>query len=90
MNSEALKQYIRKHSSLFWDVREEAKENLSLNAVVETMLKYGHISDIRELFDLVGIRRISEIFHEQTSRNRMNYPRRTVHFFSQYFARHAS
>jgi hypothetical protein len=89
MNSEALKQFIRQHSYLFWDIREDAKENLSLNAVVETILKYGHVSDIRKLFDLAGIQQVSEIFHEQISRRRVNYPQRTVHFFSNYFNKHA-
>lgn len=85
----ALKQYILKHRHLFWDIREEAKENLSLKAVTETILKYGHLSDIRELFKIAGMQKISRIFHEQTSGKRVNYPKRTEHFFRQYFARHA-
>lgn len=90
MDPKALKAYIRQHSDLFWDIREEAKENLSLSAVVETILKYGHISDIRELFEITSIQKVSEIFYRQTSGKRINYPRRTIHFFKQYFARHAS
>ena len=46
MPSEGSKAYIRKHGDLFWDIREEAREPLSLNTVVETILKYGHISDL--------------------------------------------
>ncbi|MBN2028692.1 hypothetical protein JW824_00450 [bacterium] len=90
MDSEALKVYIRQHSHLFWDIREGAKENLSLSAVVETILKYGHISDIRELFEIASMKRISEIFNRQIGGRRVNYHPRTVHFFRQYFERHAS
>lgn len=90
MNRKVFKEYIKKHRHLFWDVREDAKENLSVNAIVETILKYGHLSDIRELFDLVGIEQVSKIFYEQISRERVNYPKRTVHFFRLYFEKHAS
>jgi len=89
MNSEPLKKYIREHRNLFWWIEEEAKEDLSINKVVETILHYGHISDIQELFDLIGIDKVSKIFHEQISRKRMNYHPRTVHFFKLYFNKHA-
>jgi len=88
MNPEPLKRYIREHRHLFWWIKEDAKEDLSVNLVVETILNYGHISDIQELFDLIGIERVSKIFHEQNSRKRMNYHPRTVHFFKLYFAKH--
>jgi len=90
MNPEPLRAFIRARRHLFWDIREDAKENLSLHAVVETILKYGHLSDIGELFRILGIRRVSAIFQEQISRKRVPYSRRTVNFFRQYFEKHAS
>ena len=90
MNPESFQEYIRRHRRLFWDIREDAVENLSLSAVVETILKYGHISDIRELIDLAGIDQVYKIFQQQISGKRVNYPKRTLHFFKLYFEKHAS
>ncbi len=84
-----LKSYIKKRSHLFWGVREEARQNLSMNAVVETVLQYGNIQDIKELFELSGIDRVADIFFEQISRKRNNYQPRTIHFFRLYFEKHA-
>jgi len=90
MNPEPVRQFIREHRFLFWDIREDAKENLSQNALVETILKYGHVSDIRQLFQLFGIKQVSEIFHAQISRKRVPYPKRTETFFKLYFKKHVS
>jgi hypothetical protein len=90
MNSDAMKKYIERHHALFWYVRKDARENLSSEAVVETLLKYGRIADIKELFDLIGMKQVAEIFKRQVSRKRINYPERTVHYFSRYFDKHAS
>ncbi|MFH1941401.1 MAG: hypothetical protein ABIL68_04795 [bacterium] len=88
MNSDALKKYIEKHHALFWYVRKDAKADLSLEAVVETMLIFGRVAYIKELFDLVGINEVSDIFKRQVSRKRVNYPERTVHYFRMYFDKH--
>ena len=88
MSQESIKTYIRKRRHLFGWVKEETKIDLSKNAVVETLLNYGHVSDIQQLFDLIGIEKVSKIFYEQISRKRMNYHPRTVHFFKHYFERH--
>ncbi len=42
-----IKQFIREHSSLFWYIREDAKENISLEILVETILSFGNSNDIR-------------------------------------------
>jgi hypothetical protein len=40
-HSEEIKQFIRGHSSLFWYIKPEAKERISLEFLVETILNYG-------------------------------------------------
>ena len=90
MNSEELKEFIKQHSPLWWWVPEKAKENLSLNSVVEALLNYGSIEDIKELFGIVGIKKVAEIFYEGTkNRQRTNYSPKIENFFKLYFKRNA-
>ncbi len=88
INSPEMKSLIRENSPLFWGVKEEEKENIGPNMVVETLLNYGDIEGIKKLFSLLGIEQVAAIFHRQISRPRNNYPERTKHFFNLYFQRH--
>jgi len=89
-NSKELQQFIKQHSSLWWWVPEEAKKNLGLASVVEATLNYGSIQDIKELFRIVGIKKVAEIFDEATrDRQRSNYSPAIQNFFKLYFERHA-
>lgn len=90
INYKELKEFIKQHSPLWWWLPEEAKENLSLNSVVEALLNYGSIEDINELFGIVGIKKVAEIFYEATrDRQRTNFSPEIENFFKLYFDRHA-
>jgi hypothetical protein len=56
---------------------------------VESFLSNGNEEMVRKLFDYYGIEKVAEIFNRQTSGRRNNYRPRTVHFFREYFHRHA-
>ena len=84
-----IKELIKENSSLFWYIREDAKENISVEVLVENILHYGNEKSVKKLFDSVGIKRVAEIFYKQVSGSRINYPPRTVHFFDLYFKKHA-
>jgi hypothetical protein len=88
-HSPELRAFIKGHSYLWWWVPEEKKENLSLDSVVEAILNYGNINDIKRLFDLVGTEKTAGIFSKQISGKRPNYGKRTINFFKLYFQRHA-
>ena len=74
---------------LFWWVPEKEMASLSHEAIVEAVLSNGNEDTVRQLFDYYGIEKVAEIFNRQTSGRRINYRPRTVHFFRQYFHRHA-
>ena len=74
---------------LFWWVPEKEMASLSHDAIVESVLSNGNEDTVRQLFDYYGIEKVAEIFNRQTSGRRINYRPRTVHFFRQYFHRHA-
>ena len=80
-----IKQFIRENEVLFWGVKPEEKENISLNVLVETILNYGNEKRVKSLFDLIGVKTVAEIFFRQISGKRPNYHQRTKHFFRLYF-----
>jgi len=87
MDVSGIKMFIKKYSYLFWWVKESEKENINLKAVVEAVLNYGDKQCVKRLFELVGIRKVAEIFYQDTNRERVNYYPEVVNFFNLYFKR---
>jgi hypothetical protein len=54
-NTPEIKQFIKENSSLFWWIKEDKKENISQEFLVETILNYGDIKSVKKLFELIGI-----------------------------------
>ncbi|MBK7380851.1 MAG: hypothetical protein IPJ03_17975 [Ignavibacteriales bacterium] len=57
-----MKDFIKEHSYLWWWVPEDKKEFLSLDSIVEAILNYGYVKDIKKLFEIVGIEKVSGTF----------------------------
>jgi hypothetical protein len=93
MNSPEIKQFIREHSELFWYTPEEKKEEVDEEVLVEVILNYGEMNAIRELINIMGINKISQVFYRtinKSERRKNNYNELTVNFFYEFFQRHAS
>ncbi|MEO8230762.1 MAG: hypothetical protein ABI638_00650 [Ignavibacteriota bacterium] len=88
-HSPELKKFIKEHSYLWWWVPEDKKEFLSLDSIVEAILNYGYVKDIKKLFELVGIENVSEIFFKHIAGKRPNYSKKTINYFNIYFQKHA-
>jgi hypothetical protein len=89
MNKPEIKEFIKEYSYLFWWIKPEEQEHISLNLLTEAILHYGDLHDINRLFELIGIQTVAEIFSRQISGMRTNYPSETVNFFTLYFQKHA-
>ena len=89
MNASSHKELICKYGHLFWYVPEQEKENISFEALVETLLNYGDMEAVRDLIQLAGIRAVAEVFFTQTRKKRVNYFPQVTTFFTLYFTRHA-
>jgi hypothetical protein len=92
MNSPELKDFIRRHSSLFWYIPEDKKEDLSPDVVVEFILNYGDMDMIKELLSIMGINRVAKTFFESinlSERRRGNYNELTLNFFTIFFNKYA-
>ena len=88
-HSKELKGFIHENKDLFWYIREEEKENISIEFLIETILNYGDIKSVKKLFYLFGIKKVAKVFQDQTNKPRVNYLPQVKNFFSLYFARHA-
>ncbi len=91
-NSPELIQLIKDNKHFWWWVGEDNLEKLDLGSIVEGILNYGYGKDIKKLFEIVGIKKVSEIFfHDmKNKRTRGNYFPMARHYFDLYFKKHAS
>lgn len=49
-----VKAFIRKNAHLFWYIPDEKKENISDETLVEFILNYGTLDDVKEMKELLG------------------------------------
>ena len=89
MNSPELKAFICRNSNLFWYTPGDKKENISPEYLVETILNYGSMDEIKTLIKIMGIKEISRIFFSARGRQKLNYYPEIYNFFSLFFARNA-
>lgn len=89
MRSEALKKFIRKHAVLFWYSPEDKAETVSDELLVETILNYGDMEAVRELFQVMGLQETAAVFRGMTGRKQLNYFPEIWNFFNLYFNRYA-
>lgn len=79
--------FARKRKYLFWSTKNY--DGLSHGAVIEAVLNYGDMNDVRELITLLGIQEVAKIFRENTNRARVNYDPKIVNYFSLFFQKYA-
>lgn len=79
--------FVRKRKHLFWSTKNY--DGLSKGAIVEAILNYGDMNDVRELVTLLGMQEVAKIFYRNTSRPRINYDPKIVNYFSLFFKKYA-
>lgn len=92
MRSPELKEFILKHSDLFWYTPQDKKVEISDNALVETILNYGDKDAFIELSRIMGLKTVAKIFYEsinKSDRTKGNYSELSIHFFNQVFNKYA-
>jgi hypothetical protein len=80
--------FIQENSHIFWWIPEHQKINISTEALVENILNHGDEKSVVNLFHLLGIERVADIFFKQIASHRNNYFPQVKHFFTLYFKRH--
>ena len=90
MRPEPLKNFIRENGYLFWYTPEDKGENVTDELLVETMLNYGNLDQIQNLFNLMGMSNVAQIFRNMTERKKMNYFPEIWNYFNLYFDKYVS
>jgi hypothetical protein len=90
MRSEAVKDFIRRSGYLFWYTPGDKGETVTDELLVETVLNYGSMDEVRELFAVMGIRNAAAVFWGMTGRKKLNYFPEIHHYFDLYFKKYAS
>ncbi len=89
MNSPEVKEFIRQHSDLFWYTPADKKEDIGPELLLETILNYGTLDDIRSLLKIWGIGEAAKVFYSAEGRKKLNYFPEIYNYFSLYFKKYA-
>jgi hypothetical protein len=93
MRSIELKQYIEDRKRLFWYSPAPKSETVSDELLVEIILNYGSMDDVRALFSVMKINNVAKLFFDsinKSDRRKGNYHELTIHYFTLLFNRYAS
>ena len=85
-----MRDFILDHKTLWWWVAESDLEQLSMSSIVEAILNYGSEQDVADLFKIVTVSKVSEIFKAGNQGIRSNYQPEVITYFESYFKRHVS
>ncbi len=89
MYSSDIKLFIKEKKDLFWYTPADRKEEVSPALLVETILNYGSLDDVRRLIRLMGIDEVSRVFFSASGRQKMNYYPEIYNYFSLLFKKYA-
>ena len=93
MRTAELKKYIEDRQHLFWYSPALKSETVSDDLLVETILNYGDMDDVRKLFSIMGIKNVAKIFFDSinmSERRKGNYHELTLNYFTLLFNRYAN
>lgn len=89
MNSPEVKAFIRQHSSLFWYIPEDKKEDIDHEVLVEFILNYGTLDDIKTMIKIMGIQEAAKAFFKAEGRRKLNYFPEIYNYFTLFFKKYA-
>jgi len=88
-----IKKYIDDHQHLFWYSPAPKTETVSDELLVEMVLNYGRMDDLRALFEVMSIKNVANIFFDsirKSERRKGNYHELTLNYFTLLFNRYAA
>jgi len=85
MRTQAVKDFIREHQSLFWYSPEDKTETVTDELLVETIINYGSLENIHNLFEVFGLQETATVFRQMTGRKSMNIYPELRNYFDLYF-----
>ena len=85
-----IKKIIEDHQELFWYSPAPKSETVTDELLVETILNYGTMKDVQELFNIVNVANVASIFRGMTGRKKLNIYPELYNYFNFYFDKYAS
>ena len=90
MRTPEVKKFIDDHQYLFWYSPAPKNETVSDELLVETILNYGTLEQVRDLFEVMGLKKVASVFEGMIGRKVMNFYPEIHNYFSLYFRKYAS
>jgi len=93
MRTLKVKTYIEDRQYLFWYSPFTKSDTVSDELLVEIVLNYGSMEDIKELFMVKPIKEVADIFFNsinKSERRKANYHDIIINYFTLFFNRYAS
>jgi hypothetical protein len=96
-NQEAIKAFLEKNKDLFWHIPKSKIQDVSLDVLVEYVINYGDYSCVKEMLQILGVKKVAEIFYKNNNASfenpnkvvRNNYNDLNRNLFKLYFDKHA-
>jgi hypothetical protein len=90
MRSPEVKKFIEDHQHLFWYSPAPKSETVSDELLVETLLNYGTLAEVHDLFEIAGLQKVAAVFWGMTGRKKLNYYPEIHNYFDIYFKKYVS
>ena len=81
------RQLIAEKPYLVWSTSDY--KNLSAQSIVENVLSHGNWDDFQYIKNLFGVKETNKVFQDIVGKKRKNLRPETIHYFTEYFKRHA-
>jgi len=82
-----LNSFIQKRPYLVWSTQNH--KYLSPGAIVEAVLNYADLDDVKKMIAILGHRETARIFQKQIKSKRCNYRPEIKNYFQLYFKKYA-
>ncbi|HNW09257.1 MAG TPA: hypothetical protein PK619_01085 [bacterium] len=82
-----LEKFVQKNKQFWWYVKNPIC--LDEQAIIEGVIKYGDMPEVRQLLDILGRKKVAHIFAKQIAGRRTNYDAKTINYFRRYFKHYA-
>lgn len=75
------KEFIDENAHLFWYIKKDALHDISDEVLVEFIMNYGDLEQIKKIFKLLGAKQLKKIYENLKGRQKLNYFPDVFNFF---------
>ena len=83
-HSQQIMDFIKRNEHLFWYTPMEEKQNISEQMLVEFIINFGTLENIKELIQLYGVPKMQELLQEFKGRQKQNIYPELYHLVSEH------